>query len=247
MSFSLHAEAAATISPPPRRRTGRDRQAPMSLQAEQEGEYFARAEAADVEAALLLSLQEQEDVEPDAVEIRAVLSDEDDEGEEEEEKEEKKEAHPLDWHTPLSALLRAPLPLPLHVAVGIPRRIGAAVHPTRLQLLQLFLTADLVDSWAELTNAAAPVGWTKTDVLELLSFIGVHICMGIDSLPTMRMYWQDATRHPIIANLFSRDRFESLNRYLTVSERDPDAAPRNPFGSVRSFIAALNHSTSTWL
>ena len=58
MSFSLlPAEADAAATSAPRRRSARERQEPISLQAEQEGEYLARGEAADVEAALLLSLQ----------------------------------------------------------------------------------------------------------------------------------------------------------------------------------------------
>lgn len=245
MSFSLHAEAAAASSSPlssPSRRSDRQRQTPITLQSEQENIFLERAEAADVEAALLLSLQEPDDAEPDEVEIEAAQSDDEENGEEEEEKEEMKEHHPHDWHAPAAERLLAPFPLPLRVAAGQPRHINGASRATRLQLLQLFLTPNLVNSWAELTNAAAHVDWPPTDAEELLAFLGVHICMGIDSLPQTRMYWSADTLHPIIANVLSRDRFESLNRYFTVSERDPNAAPRNPFSSVRSFIASLNHS-----
>jgi hypothetical protein len=213
----------------------------MSLQAEQEGEYLSRAEAADMEAALLLSLGDEE-AEPDEVEFEAAPSDEEEEEEEKKGGEEEKEAPPGDWYTPASAHLRAPIPLPLHVAVGVPRRIAHGPLATRLKMLQLFLSPALMNSWTELTNAAAHAGWTETDEEELLAFIGVHIYMGIDSLPRTRMYWADETRHPIITNLLSRDRFESLNRYFTVSEQQRDAAPRNPFSSVRDFIASLNHS-----
>ena len=244
MSFSLHAETAASSSSPlssPSRRSDRQRQTPITLQSEQENIFLERAEAADVEAALLLSLQEPDDAEPDEVEIEAALS-EDENEEEEEEKDEMKEAHQHDWHAPTSERLLAPFPLPLRVAAGQPRHIMGAGRATRLQLLQLFLTPNLSNSWVSLTNAAAHVGWPHTDAEELFAFLGVHICMGIDSLPQTRMYWSADTLHPIIANVLSRDRFESLNRYFTVSEREPDAAPRNPFSSVRSFIASLNHS-----
>ena len=241
MSFSLQVEAKEAAASTNARRGLRQRQQPLTLQAEQEVEVLSRMERADVEAALLLSLHEEDAVDAEAVEIRAVESDEE-EDEDEQEKEEKKEADPLDWNTPAHALLRAPVPLPVHASVGSPRRLGGEGHPTRLQLLQLFLRPDLVESWADLTNAAAPYEWLKTDAKELLSFIGVHLYMGIDSLPAMRMYWQEETRHPVVANLLSRDRFDSLNRYFTVSERDVDAAPRNPFSSIRDFITALNHS-----
>jgi hypothetical protein len=245
MSSSLRAAPAAAAASPlssQTRSSNRQRQAPITLQAEQESVYLERAEAADVEAALLLSLQESEDVEPDEVQIEAALSDDEESGEEEEQKEEMKEAHPHDWHVPTAERLLAPFPLPLRAAVGQPRRVTGAGRSTPLHLLQLFLTPELVNSWAELTNAAAHVGWAETDAEELLAFLGVHICMGIDFLPQTRMYWSADTLHPTIANVLSRDRFEQLNRYFTVSERDSDAAPRNPFSSVRSFIGALNHS-----
>jgi hypothetical protein len=239
MSFSLQVESEAAAAPADASSGRRQRQQPVTLQAEQEAEALSRMERADVQAALLLSLQEEEEAAADDVEIHAVESDEEEEVEEEE-KEEKKDTS--EWHTPAAAVLRAPIPLSLHASVGSARRIGGGGNPTRLQLLQLFLTPDLIDSWADLTNAAAPHEWSKTDAAEILSFIGVHLYMGIDSLPAMRMYWQEETRHPTVANLLSRDRFESLNRYFTVSERQADAAPRNPFSSVRDFMTALNHS-----
>jgi hypothetical protein len=253
-SFSLHAEpaaeaAAAAAAAPSQgevRRGTRQRQEPIRLQSEQEGEALSRAEEADIQAALLLSLQAEDDS-GEEVEIAAAESDEEAEEEAEEgKKEEIKEADPHDWHAPTPGRLFAPFPLPLHDAAGQPRRlhgVGVPGHPpTRLQLLQLFLTHDLLRSWVGLTNTAAPVGWSTTDVEELLCFIGVHLFMGIDSLPQRRMYWEAETRHDTIANMLSRDRFEQINRYFTVSEPQPVATPRNPFSSVRDFIAALNHS-----
>jgi hypothetical protein len=127
-----------------------------------------------------------------------------------------------------------------HVTVGAPMRLPAAV--TRLHFLQLFLTPALMESWAQLTNAAAGAAWQPTDSYELLAFIGVHIYMGIDSLPQRRMYWQADTRHPTVAAVLSRDRFEAITRYLRVSPPEAGAAPRNPFSFVRAFIASLNHS-----
>jgi hypothetical protein len=119
-------------------------------------------------------------------------------------------------------------------------RLPAAV--SRLSLLQLFLTPALTNSWAQLSNAAGGAAWPPTDTHELLAFIGVHIFMGIDSLPKRRMYWQGDTRHATVAEVLSRDRFESLTRYLRVSPPGAAAAPRNPFSFVRAFIDSLNHS-----
>jgi hypothetical protein len=233
MSFSLHAEADA---PPPRRGT-RERQEPVRLQAEQEGEALSRDEAADIEAALLLSLQEDDVSGEDAVAIAAAASDEEGSSDEEEEKQ-AIPAAAAGWYTP--AALHEPPRMSRHIAVGAPMRLPAEVR--RLSLLQLFLTPDLMDAWAHLTNATAGAAWQPTDRYELSAFIGVHIYMGIDSLPQRRMYWQEETRHSTVASVLSRDRFESLTRFLTVSEPVAAAAPRNPFSFVRSLIASLNHS-----
>jgi hypothetical protein len=222
---------------PGARRSERARQEPVRLQAEQEGEALSRHEAADVEAALLLSLQEGEEAASDDVDLEAAPSDEE-QSEEEEEEKQAAPAAPGAWHTP--AVLREPPRMARHVAVGAPMRLPAAV--SRLSLLQLFLTPALTESWAQLTNAAAGAAWQPTDTHELLAFIGVHIFMGIDSLPQRRMYWQADTRHATVAAVLSRDRFESLTRYLRVSPPEAAAAPRNPFSFVRAFIDSLNHS-----
>jgi hypothetical protein len=233
MSLSLHAEADASSA----RRSGRERQEPVRWQAEQEGEALARDEAADVEAALLLSLQEQEEAAPDDVDLEAAPSDgEQSEGEEEEKK--AAPAAPAGWHSP--ANLREPPRMSRRIAVGTAMRLPAS--DSRLQYLQLFLTPELLQSWAQLTNSTAGAAWPPTDTHELLAFIGAHLYMGIDSLPQRRMYWQASTRHAAVADLLSRDRFESISRFLTVSPPVAGAAPRNPFTFVCSFIAALNHS-----
>lgn len=233
MSFSLHAEA----DEPAPRRSERARQEPVRLQAEQEGEALARVEAADVEAALLLSLEGDDEAASDDVDLEAAPSDEEGSSDDEEEK----KAAPIaaaEWHIP--GVLREPPRMARHVSVGAPMRLPHEL--TRLSCLRLFLTPALTDSWAQLTNAAAGAAWTPTDSHELLAFIGAHIYMGIDSLPRRRMYWQAETRHATIANLLSRDRFESLTRYLRVSPPEAGAAPRSPFSFVRAFIDSLNHS-----
>jgi Transposase IS4 len=188
-------------------------------------------------AALLASLQEDQEAAPDDVALAA--ADSDDEHSDEEEEEKKVEPAAAEgWYIP--AALHAPPRMARHVAAGAPMRLPAAV--TRLSLLQLFLSPELMESWARLTNAAASAAWQPTDSYELLAFIGVHLFMGIDSLPERRMYWQADTRHPTVAAVLSLDRFESITRYLRVSPPEEGAAPRNPFSFVRAFIASLNHS-----
>ena len=71
MSFSLHAEPPAAAAAT-HRRSARERQEPVRLQAEQEGEALARDEAADVEAALLLSLQDDDEATCNSLVVFAV-------------------------------------------------------------------------------------------------------------------------------------------------------------------------------
>ena len=236
MSFSLHAEPAAAAAAGPRR-SMRERQEPVRLQSEQEGEALMRDEEADVRAALILSQQEDDEWAEDEVDISEAPSEE----EEEEKEEEEKKVEPaaaLGWSAPVR--LREPPLMARHVAIGTPMRLPAAI--TRLSLLQLYLSPALLDKWAQLTNAAAGAVWPPTDSYELLAFIGVHLFMGIDSLPMRRMYWQRDTRHSTVASVLSRDRFESITRYLRLSPPVAGAAPRNPFSFVHSFIDELNHS-----
>ena len=236
MSFSLHAEPAAAAAAAPRR-SARERQEPVRLQSEQEGEALCRDEAADVEAALLLSLQEEDEKAPDDVELAAADSQEEDSSDEEDEKK-GEPAGVAEWHVP--AALREPPLMARHVAAGAPMRLPAVA--SRLQHLQLFLTPALLGSWAHLTNSAGGAAWPPTDPHELLAFIGMHIFMGIDSLPQRRMYWQAGTRHTSVAAVLSRNRFEEITRYLTVSPPVVAAAPRNPFSFVRAFVEELNQS-----
>ncbi len=163
MSLSLPAEAAP-------RRSGRERQEPVRLQSEQEGEALSRDEAADVEAPLLLSLQEGEAAAPDDVALAAAPSDEERSDDDEEEKE-GAPAAAAEWHIP--AVLREPPRMARRVAVGAPMRLPEQI--SRRSLLQLFLTPALLESWAQLTNAAAGAAWQPTDSHELLAFVGAHL------------------------------------------------------------------------
>ena len=139
MSFSLHAESDASA---PRRseRARQERQEPVRLQAEQEGEALARDEAADVEAALLLSLQGDDEKGEDAVDIAAALSDEERSSDEQEEKN-TAPAAPSEWHMP--TVLREPPRMARHVAAGTPMRLPREL--TRLHYLQLFLMPELME------------------------------------------------------------------------------------------------------
>jgi hypothetical protein len=108
--------------------------------------------------------------------------------------------------------------------------------------LQYFLPQQLMEEFAQHTNDAAPRDWRSTTASELYAFLGVHIYMGIDRLPSTELYWSQTFGHPFITTLFSRDRFKQLLRYFRIVPAPVDAAPRNPIPHVRALAEKLNAS-----
>lgn len=45
-------------------------------------------------------------------------------------------------------------------------------------------------------------------------FIGIYLLLGIVDMPTIRSYWQNESRFPAIADMMSKNRVETLQRYL---------------------------------
>ena len=64
--------------------------------------------------------------------------------------------------------------------------------------------------------------WTKITVEELKAFLGFHILMSINSLPTLKDYWKrDPTFHcGPIADRITRDCFLEISHYLHFVDND---------------------------
>lgn len=226
--------AAAASAP---RRSTRASQQPLFLEDEQAALELSRLEQRDVALAMSYSLAaswESDEEERDAARMSDV--DSTSESDEEEEKAPAPEEQKEDWSAELH-----------DIAVPLPRlrrqpQRAPPVDATPLQLLQLFLPPQLMHEFAAHTNAAAPHDWRPTTTAELYAFLGVHIYMGIDRLPRTEMYWSDNYRHPLIASLFSQDRFRQLLRFFSVVAPDPAAAERDALLFVRSLAERLNRS-----
>jgi len=224
-------------SPVSARRSTRTSQQPLSLAEEQANEALSTLELRDVAAALRLSLHnswEEEEEDEEAV----VESDEEEEPQAEEEKEEQPlpEEDEDGWSRQLHDI-EAPLPRLRHLQNRAP-----PANTTPLQLFQYFIPQQLMEEFAEHTNAAAPHDWRHTTAQELYAFLGVHLFMGIDRLPSIEMYWSAAYQHSTITSIFSRDRFKQLHRYFRIVPAPVDAAPRNPIPHVRALAEKLNAS-----
>jgi len=182
----------------------------------------------------LASSWESEDEEGDAV---AEADEEADEAQEEE-----KEAAPAinveqeEWSAELHDI-EVPLPRLRHLQNRPP-----PADASTLDLLRYFLPRQLMEEFAQHTNDAAPHDWRHTTVAELYAFLGVHIFMGIDRLPSIEMYWNAEYQHSTITSVFSRDRFKELLGYFRVVPAPVDVAPRNPIPHVRALAEKLNQS-----
>jgi Transposase IS4 len=218
----------------------RSSQPPLTLAEEQANSLLSHLEQRDIDAALRLSLSSSWEEEDD--EEEKIIEDEQDELEEEEE--EKKESSNNEeekdgWSTELHNI-DIPLPRLRHLQNKPPPS-----NTTPFQILQYFLSQQLMEEFVQHTNDAAPNNWKHTTSSELYAFIGVHIYMGIDRLPSTEMYWSEIYAHSFITSLFSRDRFKQLLRYFRVVPASVVGAARNPIPHVRALAEKLNQSFSS--
>jgi hypothetical protein len=219
------------------RRSTRASQQPLSLAEEQAAEVLSQLEQRDVAAALRRSLAaswESDEEDDDAV----AESDADAaEPDEEEEKGEQKADEQRDgWATELHDI-DVPLPRLRHLENRPP-----PADATPLRVLQYFLPQQLMEEFAQHTNAAAPHDWRPATAAELYAFLGAHLFMGIDRLARAELYWNAAFQHSRLTSTFSRDRFRQLLRYFRVVPAPVGAAPRHPVPHVRALAEQLNRS-----
>jgi len=219
------------------RHSTRASQQPVSLAEEQANEALSALELRDVAAALRLSLHNSWEEEEEDEEMLAE-PDEEDEPLADEEKEEHPAAEEEDdgWSRQLHDI-EVPPPRLRHLENRAP-----PANITPLQLFQHFIPQRLMEEFAHHTNAAAPLDWRHTTAQELYAFLGVHLFMGIDRLPSIEMYWSSGHQHSTITSIFSRDRFKQLRRYFRIVPAPVDAAPRNPIPHVRALAEKLNRS-----
>ena len=219
------------------RRSTRTSQQPLSLAEEQAASALSLLEQRDIAAALRLSLHDSWDSDEEKEELVAEAEEEEPVDQEEEKEEQPASDEEKDgWSTELHDI-DVPLPRLRHLQNRPP-----PPNATPMRLLMNFLPQRLMEEFAQHTNDAAPLDWRATTAAELYAFLGVHLFMGIDRLPTIDMYWSEEYQHSTVASLFSRDRFKQLLRYFRVVPAPVDAAPRNPIPHVRALAEKLNAS-----
>jgi hypothetical protein len=210
---------------------------PLSLAEEQAASVLSHFEQRDIAAALRLSLSSS--WESDNEDEDGVLEEVKEEEEEKEEEKNEVVAHDEqkeEWSAQLHDI-NVPIPHLRHL-----QNRPSPHNATPLQLLQHFLPQQLMEEFAQHTNTAAPHDWRHTTAAELYAFLGVHIYIGIDRLPSTEMYWTQTFGHSFITSLFSRDRFKQLLSYFRVVPAPVAAALRNPIPHVRALAEKLNQS-----
>uniref|UniRef100_A0A8C7ZRU4 C2H2-type domain-containing protein n=1 Tax=Oryzias sinensis TaxID=183150 RepID=A0A8C7ZRU4_9TELE len=88
------------------------------------------------------------------------------------------------------------------------------------------------DTWAETstcTNKLCKMSNPVTSV-DVAQFVGIHIAMGTLKFPSPRLYWEDLTKVPLIADAMPLTRFVELSRTLQL----PSPAEEQPPGDGQS-------------
>ncbi|KRY16816.1 PiggyBac transposable element-derived protein 2 [Trichinella patagoniensis] len=99
-----------------------------------------------------------------------------------------------------------------------------------IEYFRMYFTPQLLSHISFETNRKATQSlYSKllTTVAEIEVLIGMLITMGICEMPRYRMYWANQTRMDTIANCMSRNRFETLLRFLHFNDNDKVVMDRN--------------------
>ncbi|XP_068614648.1 zinc finger protein 576, tandem duplicate 1 [Brachionichthys hirsutus] len=78
------------------------------------------------------------------------------------------------------------------------------------------------DTWVEIsrcTNTLSKLPNPVTD-REVAQFVGIHIAMGTLKFPSLRLYWKDLTKVPLIADTMPLSRFQQLTHILKFAAKD---------------------------
>ena len=76
-------------------------------------------------------------------------------------------------------------------------------------------------------------------------FLGIHIMAGIVNVPNYRMYWANSTRCDPIADVMSRNWFDTMRNYFHMNDNNTMKARDDPeydrLFKVRPFVDSVGH------
>ena len=122
------------------------------------------------------------------------------------------------------------------------------------EIFRMFYTSELLDLVTAETNKYAEqvmtpqkiLKFTPVSKLDIEAFIGFNILMGINSLPSLAMYWGNDSIHHYapIADRISRERYKQMSRYLHFCDNTSLAPLGTPsydrLGKVRPLVEYLS-------
>ncbi|KAM4580703.1 zinc finger protein 576, tandem duplicate 1 isoform 2-T3 [Odontesthes bonariensis] len=85
------------------------------------------------------------------------------------------------------------------------------------------------DTWLEIATCTNehPKESNPVTSREVARFVGIHIAMGTLKFPSPRLYWEDLTKVPLIAEAMPLSRFLELSRTLKLTSPSKDPASSN--------------------
>ncbi|XP_074510110.1 zinc finger protein 576, tandem duplicate 1 isoform X1 [Sebastes fasciatus] len=89
------------------------------------------------------------------------------------------------------------------------------------------------DTWEEIANCTNKLSNMPKPVTarEVAQFVGIHIAMGTLKFPSPRLYWEDLTKVPLIAEAMPLPRFLELSRMLKLASPAKDPVSSNVQGT----------------
>jgi hypothetical protein len=91
------------------------------------------------------------------------------------------------------------------------------------ELFASFFAPSILESIVENTNRNTPLppGWTPLTILELYTFIGVLVYIGLHYELSIKMYWSTdpfTLKHTVFSSRMSRNRFEAISSVFYLVE-----------------------------
>ncbi|KRX74236.1 PiggyBac transposable element-derived protein 2 [Trichinella sp. T6] len=100
-----------------------------------------------------------------------------------------------------------------------------------VEYFRMYFTSQLLSHISFETNRKATqclYSNLATTVAEIEVLIGMLITMAVSEMPRYRMYWANQTRMDTVANCMSRNRFETLLRFLHFNDNDKEYLEETP-------------------
>lgn len=102
------------------------------------------------------------------------------------------------------------------------------------------------DTWADIANCTNKTSDLQNPVTakEVSQFVGIHIAMGTLKFPSLKLYWQDFTKVPLIAEAMSASRYSQLSCKLKLASSPLDSVRHVRHDKDRSKSQADSNSST---